>query len=1247
MPIARSSRLRLPLPTLPLLATVCFVLLTGCSTPPVDEPARPPDPEIAVKITTPAQEVVSGVVSVQGTVGITNPPKGKTLVATLTLPGGKTVGCAVTPKTFACPDALATVDADGKSLFKENASLTLTVAVSYKNTDFTGADSKTVRVDNLGPVVVIDSPAPGGVYIGGVKIKGHIEDKSLLATSLQLGLKDAETLDPLPVLVKNVPLTLFKTFEIDWKPPLEDQGSHAYTLNVHADDAAGHTTDSPVTFSILRAPNIAGDTLSTEGAVYDAMTDDVAQDFVLADLDQNGVLDAVVAGKNGIIVRHGLAGADNVGTGHFDLPPLNDPGKLIRPDWRFQRITGFDVRKLQLTDLDGDGDSDVIAVGVNVAGEGVAWALLNFSVPASEDGPPSSARLVLVDSMPLPAEPLSLALVDLNPNEDGSATQADLVVGAKAANKGLTTVLLGTTDALCDCGKIGKFACADPQAAKCMTESKTPVTAAIFPKSKTAVHTVIDKGVTGITSIASGDFYADAKNLTDLCVGEEARPRVSCYRNHNGDGSLEAAQDSYAIQDIGATDSHFIAAVEWTSLPPSKPDGPDLVVSTHQGVLRWLRGKHNGTFTFDPATDKQVLGADVFTAAVVANGPSGTPYLYANDFSNGQPTREVRQIPLLSSDNSLATHCFRSWILADGVRKLLTADIDGDQHPDLVSLDNSSQGLQVAFGSKIDAQDFVAPPVYHVCSLTGIATSPRYFMNEVSQIVIADFTKDQKPELLMIGLSSFSFQKGISGSCPSPTPDGLPTFKPVWTFSLSMNQQGRWLPGARIGEYAPYSYEIAPGDTAKQSAMSGASSNCPDAPKPIGSVVGAEAADMNNDGLLDLVTVRSVAANYALGGATAVGTCGCLFAEKNEVNNGFGIEAPDLTPPGSPACCRIYASTDKDKKTPLFGYGGGAPLDRGSLNVWINKDANKPFGLTSNAVQVQSPVTQPPPVLRPDFAQAGGLDPKGVAVADLDGDKNLDAVTVMAESGSRADPKQNFLDNRVRVFTGDGKGKLAVNEQADVVTYLDSVTQLPLKVDKVNYLVVDAGPISVFAVPFCNSKDASTILTLNTKQNTVSMVRNLGKGKFATGLNGYPVEDGVSSMSVRNVDNLDCVDALLALKSSIGFLRGVNEWFDMKINIVESQENSYVGTELMDVNKDGWQDLALLNSKQAVVELYLGDGNGGFVKYPGTLLTAGGVKRVQQVDIDADGCADLVVHGTFGATLLRNTLPPEVCAKQN
>ena len=1256
MPIARTSPFRHRSPTLPLLATVYLILLMGCSTTPPEASDGPPDPEFVVSIKDPAQEVVGGTVTVTGTIAITNPPKGKTLVATLALPNGKTMNCPVkaTGKTFTfeCKDALVTLDGDGKPLFKENASIALTVTVTYKNTDFTGSASKSVRVDNLGPVIVIDSPAPGGVYIGVVKIKGHIDDKSLKASALSLGLKDAETLDPLELKDAKTgqPLQVFKTFELDWKPPLEDQASHAYTLNVHADDAVGHPTDAQVTFSILRAPSIMGDTLSTEGAVYDAMTDDVALDFVLGDLDQDGVLDAVVAGKKGIIVRRGLANPEtNLGTGHFDLPPLNDPGskdgKLIRPDWRFQRINGFDARKLELIDLDGDGDLDVLAVGVNSLGEALAWALLNFSVTPLEDGTPGRIRLMLVDSMLLPAEPSSLALVDLNPDEDGTATMRDLVVGAKAANKGLTTVLLGTTDALCDCGKIGKFACADPQALKCMTEAKTAVTATIFPKSKTAVHTIIDKGVTGITSIAIGDFYADSRTLPDLCVGEEARPRVSCYRNHNGDGSLEAAQDSYAIQDAGANDAHFVMALEWTSLPPGKPDGPDLIVSTHQGFMRWLRGTHNGTFTYTPASDKRIVGTDIYAAAVVANGPSGTPYLYVNDWADGQPTREVRQIPLLSGDNSVSTNCFRSWILADGVRKLLTADLDGDQRQDLVALDFSSQGLQVAFGSPVDAQDFVAPPAYHVCSYVGAVTSPIYAMNEVAQVVVADFTKDQKPELMMIGKSSYSFQKDLSGRCTSDT--GVLTFKPVWTFSLAMNQQGRWLPSGRIGEFAPYSYQIAPGDTAKQSVLSGASSNCPEAPKPIGSVVGAEAADMNNDGLLDLVTVRSVAANYALGGATAAGACGCLFAEKNEINPGFGIESPEKAAAGAPGCCRIYdTAKDPEKQSPLIGYGGGAPLDRGSLHVWLNKDANKPFGLDGNAVQVQSPVTQPPPVVKPDTAVAGGLDPKGLAVADLDGNKTLDVVTLMGESGSRADPKQVYLDNRLRVFKGDGKGKLAVHDQADVVTVLDAVTLDPFKVLNVSYLVVDAGPISVFAVPFCN-KDAPTILTLNTKQNTVSMLRNLGNAKFATGLNGFPVEDGVSSMSVRDVDAKDCVDVLLALKSSIGFLRGVNEWFDMKINLVESQENSYVGTELLDVNKDGWQDLALLNSKQSVVELYLGDGNGGFVKYPGTLLTPGGVKRVQQLDIDADGCADLVVHSTFGATLLRNTLPPEVCAKPN
>jgi hypothetical protein len=1257
MPIARLAPRRFRRSSLTLLGFVCFVLSVGCSPAPgPDDGSAAVSPEMTVTATAPAADsVVKGSVTVSGNVKTLNAPKNKKITCTTPI-AGKDVACTVTGNTpsatFSCPAIDTTVlDASAKPLFKEGSSLTVTVTCTAG--DASNSDSRTVKVDNQGPVVVIDSPVAGGVYIRGTTIKGHVEDKNLTVTTFTV----VPGGDPFPILVpdpKKKGATSpgpFKTFEFKWQP--EDAATHPYTLTLHVEDGAGNASDTTVDFTILQAPAFAGDNAPDGSALADGMTDDIAQDLALGDLDGDGILDAVVAAKHGVIARQGVAVGDPaVATGRFLLPPFVDPGKTINPDWRFQRLPDMDARKVLLTDLDGDLDLDVLVVGVDAKSQPAAWALLNVSVKPVEGKPDHGVRLVLVDTIVLPSEPFSAALVELNPPaaetepvDPPPRSQPDLVVGAKVNNKGLTTVLLNPTP-VCDCGKAGKFDCGTDQAVACVTNAKTPATATIFPKDAKGVHTIVDKGVTGITSIAVGDFYKDDKNLDDVCVGEEGRARVSCYRNFLHNGALEQAQDSYALLDDGVADSHFIMTAEWTSTQAGG-DGPDLIVSTHKGFLRWLRGKHDGTFG-RTAGDPEIIGPDVNDAVIINNGPGGTPYLYYNELQG----REVTQVPLFASkDMSLISNCFRTWVVADGVVRLLTADVDGDSHGDLISLDKGSNGVQVTFGSQVDVQNFVAPTMTHVCSQLNPGV---LFTNEVAQMVVADFTKDQKPELLLIGIASKSWQQGpggIYGACPSEQPDGLPTYKPVWTFSLSMNDQGAWQPAARIGEFAPYYSAVAPGDTLKQNVMSGASVNCPDAPKAFGSVVGAEVADMNNDGLLDLVTVRSVAANYAIGTSTAVGKCGCLWGdvtEKSEVDNLFGLDAPDEAIKGASSCCKIFNSTeDKKKINPLKGYGDGAPLDRASLHVWLNTDPAKPFGLGSNAVQVQHPILQPPPLVKPTFAQAGGLDPVAVAVRDLDGDKNPDVVTTMHEHNSRSDTKGVYLQDRLRIFKGLGTGKLAVAPQKDVATLLNPQTALPYSVD-VSYVVVDQLPISVTAAPFCSEQEPPNILTLNGKEKSVSLIRNLGGMKFSTGQHAFAVgEDPVASMSVRNVNGKDCADVLVALKSSIALLPGVTngaeEFFAAKTNLVEGEDNAYVGTDVMDANGDGLLDLVLLDGKRNAIDLYLGDGKGGFVKYAGQLLAPGKVKRVVEADVDGDGCIDLVVQSTYGATYFRNQLPPDQC----
>lgn len=1219
----------------PLAFLVAFAcLLNGCSTEGTIDPDADPGAdtgELQLTVSGPkgladADPVVKGQVIVTGTIKAVGVKltAGQTLSVKLQLPDGGVVNCPISGTTYTC-DAIDTakLDAAGKPVFKNNVGTGLTILGTAKGTDLTGSASVSIVVDNTLPVLTAESPVEGGAYIGHVLLKGSVSDKGADSVQIFLTPDGGEPVEIVPKDAKGAPKPLKSgAFELDLRP--EVGPTRHFTLTIHAVDLAGNAADLSMGFTILKAPAFKGDN-SVDGQEFTDRFDDVGRDVVTVDLDGDGVLDAIEVGKLGLAVRQGLHEVDAQkaptakGNGRFALPPLEDPGAKIDPDWRFKRIKGMDVRRVMVTDLDGDGDHDVIAVGM-AQGNGavlgpMAWALLNVSVPSDPALPAGNgiARLRKVDEIQLPDEPLSATLVNLNPDVSG---QMDLVVGAMAPNKGLTTVLL--SDALvCTCDKTAAECVAKND---CLMNSKGEATATVFPKNKQVSGHIVDKGVTGITAIAVGDFYKDAGSAVyqDLCVGEDSRPRVSCYRNLNHDGTLEQAQDSYILYDEGTSDSHFIMAVEWTSTDGK--DGPDLLVSTRKGLLRWLRGNYNGGFKFEPKTDPQIIGPNVLDAVQANVGPGNSPYLFVT-----HGARDVLQIPLhMNTDFGLITNCFRSWVAADSVRKLVLGDYAGDSKLDLLSLDAVTGGLQVALG--MENSDLSAPNVYHVC-----ADTPGWGPRELAVAVAADFTKDGYPELLLVGKTTDSLQPGPSGSC-SPT-----MAKPVWNFDLYMNQNKRFAVAPRVAEFAPYSYATAPGETAKQQAISGVTTDCMDAPLPIGDIVDWDVADMDGDGMNDLVSVRDGVYSSGLPPPATAGKCICPWKETNDTENLFGIHGPDENP-GPGTCCRTYNVTkDKGKSNPLAGYGGGATMDRATLHVWLAKHPLKPFGLDQAAVLAKPPWVTPPIVVRPWFAQAGGANAVGVAVADFNKDKKMDIVTAMSSAGNRSDPEGMFLDARLRLFQGDGAGKVVVVPQTDVTVMLDSVSGLPYNVP-VKYIHLDAQPVSVVAIPHCGIADLPTVFSLNSKEKTVSEVTNKGGMKLAPAEHTTVNESGVSAMALRNVDGKGCADLLIAASNSIGFLSGIalTPWFSSKTNLVESVDNDYVHVDLMDANGDTFVDLVLLDGPRASVDMYLGDGKGGFVPYLGHLLALDGAVRLQEVDVDKDGCLDFVVQSKFGATYLRN-----------
>ncbi len=1224
----------------------------------VNDPLSSADLQITITSPTTAyvcgnSVVLSGAIALTGTKVAVSKVK-----VSLTSPASsQVVSCAVSGKTYTCPAVDTTVlDAKNKPLFKDNSSAPITVTATLAaqvsgGIDLTASASPNFQVDNLAPVIKLSSPVEGDVAIGQFDIVGTASEKAWGTISTTVGVT-GQTPDELMVQAKTDPaphplIAKAGSFKATFRP--KDQATHPYTLTIHAQDQCGNAADTVVHVNLLRPPTFQGDTWTKSRQLYDKMPDDAPTDMVTVDLDGDGILDAVVGTATGLVVRQGQDTTVNPATGvflpRFDVPPALDPGKAADVNWKYKRFSGIKVARLLLTNLDGPvgaARDDVLAVGMDNNSKPVAWGLLNISLPGAS-GAAGTPRLVHADTSALPDDPLSLALVDLN--GDG---REDMVVGAKTEDRGLTTEIINLAP-VCSCGTLSAPCAADFYAQCEAAATTTTFKASVFPTSASGLHSIVQKGVTGITSIAVGDFFVDGANVPDICVGEKDRPRVSCYRNYNKDGSLEQPQDSYDIPDIGAADSHFVLAANWSTLPSSAPDGTDLLVSTHKGLLRWLRNDNkSGTFTFDPKTDMQVVGLDVSDAVVINHGPAlaqdtgkkPAPYLYLS--TSG---RVVTQMPLYATvDLSWAAQCFRSWVMGDGALRLQTGNFDNDSNglDDIAVLQGVGGGIAVVPG--LAGQDFVAPQVRQVCSSLD---SGFWGPNEIAAVVSADLTKDATPapELLIIGKTSLSLQPGLSGACKDPSPPFALHYKPVWTMAVFMNTGKHWDTAPRIGEFAPY-YWTGSGDSQQPNKKAGVSTDCPDSPKPLGDVTGAAVGDVDGNGIIDLVVSRDVQYSVGVTAASSAKCPPCTWDERNEYDPFFGVDGPDSGEPPT-ACCKNFDTTsDKSKANPLKGYGGGAAFDRASVLSYLNSDVKKPFGLDVTDIVSQLPGLQPPKVIDATYATAGGSQPIGIALADFNNDKHLDAATAMKAMGSINDQKGAYMHDRTRILQGDGKGAFKAVDLKGLVIKDDPVSGMPLSPQSVTYMYVDQNPVQIEAQPFCPGDVLPTLFTLNRGKptNTYSVIQNVSSGiniAVKPEIHAHIADSDVAAMALRQVDGKNCMDMLVAVSTSIGWLAGLGtssaQFFESKVNLVEGVANNFVDVELMDVNKDGSADLVLLDSKASSVDIYLGDGTGKFVYYPGALIVEEGARKILPVDVDLDGCTDLLIQSQFCTTLLRST----------
>ena len=246
-----------------------------------------------------------------------------------------------------------------------------------------------------------------------------------------------------------------------------------------------------------------------------------------------------------------------------------------------------------------------------------------------------------------------------------------------------------------------------------------------------------------------------------------------------------------------------------------------------------------------------------------------------------------------------------------------------------------------------------------------------------------------------------------------------------------------------------------------------------------------------------------------------------------------------------------------------------------------------------------------------------GSTPSSVAVGDLDGDRQLDAVT--ANSGS----------NTVSVLLGDGKGGFKSTSNVTVEGNPKSVALRDFNGD---------GRLDILSVTTSGSYSETT--------GKLSLLLGDGKGGFtsttATDL-GLVGSGSSSSLTVADFNGDGRLDAAAAAGGSLTVLLG-NSTFNSQqpFQAVFKTDLSANALSASDFNGDGRLDLAAANTQYGATNgtvILLGNGSGGF-SLPVALPPADtGIIAVATGDFNKDNKPDLTAVGSSAleVALLLNT----------
>jgi len=534
---------------------------------------------------------------------------------------------------------------------------------------------------------------------------------------------------------------------------------------------------------------------------------------------------------------------------------------------------------------------------------------------------------------------------------------------------------------------------------------------------------------------------------------------------------------------------------------------------------------------------------------------------------------------------------FAPLVSGAGTDSVAVGDLNGDGIPDIVTANRIDDTVSVFMGNGDGT--FQPAKNFNV----GV---------RVWRVTLADLTNDGRLDILTVnkGDNTISVLLGNGDGTFEPQiviPAGS---RPSDVTVADVNGDGK--PDLIFSNYAADTISVAlgNGDGTFQPPTIYPTEQGPGFAGPTGVAV----ADLNGDGIPDLIYADYVSDNVAVRMGNGNGTFGPEVTYPTAAGS-HGVSVADLTGDGIPDL--VVVNAVGDDVSVLLGNGDGTFQPEKLYKVGLNPytlavaDFNGdgiPDVVTSNRGDntVSVLLGNGDGTFGPQETFPTGKTPRTVAVGDFNGDGDVDIVTA------------NLGDDTASMLLGRGDGTFSFGSQQSA----------------------PAPPLAPFQVVVADltGDGIPDIITANRPDNSVSVLLGNPDGSFQT-KETYATDRSPFSAAVADVNGDGIPDIITANYdgADVSVLLGNGDGTFQPYYDLPAGSDPY-DVKVADLTGDGIPDIIVTNKNDNTVGVFLGEGKGAFEPMK-TYPVASGPFEIVVADLTGNGIPDLVVSH-FSATVV-------------